>query len=142
MIDSNANGAILSHFFQAHNIEQATDDTVLRGQEIPKGYVNIGQMCFGRNKRLSSYLKNTSTLEYFIAVMESGTPTPHGRSKNASTVAGVSGRARTGNYIRTAYTDDHDTEPMEAMRQSLVFYRSRIQKFRANRKRVRQLLIQ
>jgi hypothetical protein len=30
-------------------------------------------------------------------------------------------------------SDDRDTEPMEAMRQSLVFYRSRIQKFRANR---------
>jgi hypothetical protein len=36
---------------------------------------------FSKLKILSLYLKNTSTLEYFIAVMESGTPTPHGRSK-------------------------------------------------------------
>jgi hypothetical protein len=73
---------IIPHNFNGKAIEQTSSETVLNGVTIPKGYVNLSQMCKAGGKRLVDYLtKDKKRLSYFHAVLrilEAGTYSPSG----------------------------------------------------------------
>jgi hypothetical protein len=69
--------AIIPHNFNGKAIEQTSSETEINGVKIPKGYVNLSQMCKAGGKRLVDYLtKDKKRLSYFQAVLrilEAGT---------------------------------------------------------------------
>jgi len=63
--------AIIPHNFNGKAIEQTFSETVINGVKIPKGYVNLSQMCkVNPKKRIKDYLKNDNSLDYLIALSE------------------------------------------------------------------------
>jgi hypothetical protein len=64
MADSN----LTSHMFNGQAINQLSEDTVIGGVTIPKGYVNATEMCKANGKKLAGYLRNKSTEEFLIAM--------------------------------------------------------------------------
>jgi hypothetical protein len=63
--------SIVSHIFNDKAIDQANDTTDINGINIPKGYVNLSQMCKAGNKRLVDYLtKDKKRLTYFEEVFK------------------------------------------------------------------------
>jgi hypothetical protein len=75
MTNCDATGAILSHFFQDKDFEQAADNTVIRGLQIPKGFVNATQMCKANGKRLANYAATKDWNAYLAVVSrETGIP--------------------------------------------------------------------
>jgi hypothetical protein len=63
--------SIISHIFNGKTIDQANDTTDINGINIPKGYVNLSQMCKAGGKRLVDYLtKYKKRLTYFEEVFK------------------------------------------------------------------------
>jgi hypothetical protein len=66
--------AIIPHDFNGKAIEQTSSETEINGATIPKGYVNLSQMCkVNPKKRIKDYLKNDNSLDYLIALSENQT---------------------------------------------------------------------
>ncbi len=63
---------IIPHNFNGKAIGQTSSETVINGVTIPKGYVNLSQMCKANpKKKLNDYLSNLNTLDYIMALSES-----------------------------------------------------------------------
>lgn len=63
--------SIISHIFNGKAIDQTNATTDINGINIPKGYVNLSQMCKAGGKRLVDYLtKDKKRLSYFEKVVE------------------------------------------------------------------------
>jgi len=61
--------SIISHNFKGKAIEQASSATHINSTTIPKGYVNLSQMCKAGGKRLVDYLqKDKKRLSFFESV--------------------------------------------------------------------------
>ena len=62
---------IIPHNFNDKAIGQTSSETDINGVTIPKGYVNLSQMCkVNPKKKLNDYLSNLNTLDYLIALSE------------------------------------------------------------------------
>ena len=77
--------AIIPHGFNGKAIEQTSSETEINGATIPKGYVNLSQMCkVNPKKRINDYLSKDNLSDYLIALSESqtaGTYIPPGAGK-------------------------------------------------------------
>ncbi len=63
--------SIISHLFNGKAIEQTGSTTYINSATVPKGYVNLSQMCKAGGKRLPDYLtKDKKRLSYFEKVVE------------------------------------------------------------------------
>ncbi len=59
------NSSTIPHEFNGKLILQLSENTLVGGKQIPKGYVNATQMCKANGKRLDNYLRNQKA-EAFI----------------------------------------------------------------------------
>jgi hypothetical protein len=69
---------MLSHNFRSVQIDQVEEDQNIFGVIVPKGFVNISQMCQAHNKLLNEYFRNKDTLSFFIAFLEAEIHSPSG----------------------------------------------------------------
>lgn len=64
--------SILPHLFDGANVSQASEDFYIGRHRIPKGYVNLTEMCKAGNKKLSGYTRLKRT-EAYVAVVANDT---------------------------------------------------------------------
>lgn len=58
---------ILQHNYKNVTISQTSEDTILGNYKVPKGYVNLTEMCkTNPKKKLADFLRLSSTKEYLI----------------------------------------------------------------------------
>lgn len=68
---------IIQHNFNGVSIHQVSNDSELAGHHVPRGYVNLTEMCkvSGSKKKLADYLRLSSTKEYLEALkVDMGNP--------------------------------------------------------------------
>lgn len=76
--------SIISHNFKGKAIEQISSTTHINNATVPKGYVNLSQMCKAGGKRLPDYLtKDKKRLSYFETVVEIITAETHSKSETS-----------------------------------------------------------
>jgi hypothetical protein len=67
-MNSNSENSIASnlalHNFKGSQINQTTEDTLINGVLIPKGFVNATEMCVANGKKLQKYFDNKTTKEF------------------------------------------------------------------------------
>ena len=59
---------IVQHDFNGTSISQTTEDTYFGKYLVPKGFVNLTEMCKAGNKKLSGYLRLNGVKEYLFAL--------------------------------------------------------------------------
>ena len=80
--------SIISHNFKGKAIEQTGSATQVNSATVPKGYVNLSQMCKAGGKRLPDYLtKDKKRLSYFEKVAEIITAETHSPSETITIVS-------------------------------------------------------
>ncbi len=62
--------SILPHFYNDKQITQTSEDTVLAGKFIPKGYCNATEICKVNNKRWVKYMEFSKTPAFLKALNE------------------------------------------------------------------------
>lgn len=70
---------LIPHRFNDKEILQASEGEDINGVFVPKGYVNVSQICRVGKKMLKDYLKNKSTLSFFAALVEAESQSQDGR---------------------------------------------------------------
>lgn len=67
---------ILQHLFKDKEVTQTGKDSIIAGVTVPKGYVNLTEMCKASGKKkLNDYLRLKTTQEYLKALeVETGIP--------------------------------------------------------------------
>ena len=63
--------AIVQHDFQGKTISQTSEETLIANTVVPKGYVNLTDMCKANGKKLGHYLSLKTTQEYITAFEKS-----------------------------------------------------------------------
>jgi KilA-N domain len=66
-----AKTSLASHQFKEHQITQISEDTVIGGVLIPKGYCNATEICKANGKRWVKYTEYSKTQEYLTLLRES-----------------------------------------------------------------------
>ena len=80
--------SIISHDFKGKAIEQTGSTTHINSATVPKGYVNLSQMCKAGGKRLPDYLtKDKKRLSYFEKVVETIAVETHSPSETSTIVS-------------------------------------------------------
>ncbi len=67
--------AIVQHDFQGKTISQTSEETLIANTVVPKGYVNLTDMCKANGKKLGHYLKLHSTKSLITDLCNSYTTT-------------------------------------------------------------------
>ncbi|BAY20740.1 KilA domain-containing protein [Calothrix sp. NIES-2100] len=62
---------LASHQYANQVISQTSEETLISGVLIPKGYVNATEMCKASGKRWAKYLEYSKTQEYLVKLSES-----------------------------------------------------------------------
>lgn len=63
--------SILPHFYNNQQITQTSEDTVIAGNLIPKGYCSATDMCKANGKRWNDYKRLKSSVTYWKALSQS-----------------------------------------------------------------------
>jgi hypothetical protein len=80
--------SIISHIFNGKAIKQTGSTTHINSAAVPKGYVNLSQMCKAGGKRLPDYLtKDKKRLFYFEKVVEIIAAETHNPSETSIVVS-------------------------------------------------------
>lgn len=61
---------IISHDFNDNLINQLSEDTEINGVMVPKGYVNLNQMCSANGKKLNGFTRLKSSSAFIILLDE------------------------------------------------------------------------
>lgn len=64
----------ISHMYDRFQIAQTSEDSIIAGREIPKGYVNATQMCKANGKLFGTYWKTQKAQSFAKALCDSVMP--------------------------------------------------------------------